>query len=67
MVTATFKLATPRGLGEERDGYEGPPTEADLRHDAADLLHRQIAAMNVDSFGVQPRRKLVEKYGVADA
>jgi type I restriction enzyme R subunit len=43
------------------DGDE-PRTEAEVRWSASDILHREVAAMNLDNFVVRPRRRLVEKY-----
>lgn len=37
-------------------------TEADLRRDTAELLQREVAAMNVDNFVVRPKRRLVERF-----
>ena len=36
--------------------------EADLRQQIADLLHTEVAAMNIENFIVRPKRQLVEKY-----
>jgi type I restriction enzyme R subunit len=47
-------------------GDAGPP-EADLRHETAETLRGEVAAMNVDNFVVRPKRKLVEVYAKPDA
>ena len=39
----------------------------DVRRETAELLRREVAAMNLDNFVVRPRRRLVEKYVVAEA
>src|SRR5262249_3775564 len=57
----------PRGLREPAVPFGGSFSEPDVRRDTADLLYRQVVGMNLDNFVVRPRRKLVEKYGKADA
>lgn len=47
--------------------HEGPDKEAELRREVADLLRREVAAMNVENFVVRPKRRLVEKYAKAEA
>ncbi|HWL81885.1 MAG TPA: DEAD/DEAH box helicase family protein [Roseomonas sp.] len=42
-------------------------TEVTLRHDVAQLLRSEVAAMNVDNFLVRPKRKLVETYAKPEA
>ena len=42
--------------------YGDPETEDAVRRSLADLLQREVAAMNVDNFVVRPRRRFVEKY-----
>ena len=42
--------------------YGDPETEDEVRWSVADLLQREVAAMNVDNFVVRPKRRLVEKY-----
>jgi type I restriction enzyme, R subunit len=42
-----------------------PPTS--LRRDVAEVLNREVAAMNLDNFVVRPKRRLVEKYAKPDA
>lgn len=37
-------------------------SHAELRDDVADVLHRQVQAMNMDNFLVRPRRRHVEAY-----
>jgi len=46
---------------------EGPEREDKLRQDVAALLHAEVAAMNLENFVVRAKRRLVEKYGKADA
>ena len=41
--------------------------ESDLRHETAELLRHEVAAMNTDNFVVRPRRELVEKFAEAKA
>ena len=42
--------------------YRDPKTEAEVRRAMSDLLHSEVAAMNLDNFVVRPRRRMVEKY-----
>ncbi|MBS0182660.1 MAG: DEAD/DEAH box helicase family protein [Nitrospira sp.] len=47
--------------------YGGPATKEDMRRSVADLLQREVAAMNLDNFVVRPHRRLVEKYAKPEA
>ena len=47
--------------------YGGPATKEDLRRSLAELLQREVAAMNLDNFVVRPHRRLVEKYSKPEA
>jgi type I restriction enzyme R subunit len=42
--------------------YGAPGTAAEVRSATADVLHREVAAMNLDNFVVRPHRRLVEQY-----
>lgn len=42
--------------------YEGPVSESALREALVDMLHNEVAAMNLENFVVRPKRRLVEKY-----
>lgn len=42
--------------------YDAAMTEEHLRHELAECLRAQVAAMNLHNFIVRPRRRLVEKY-----
>lgn len=42
--------------------YGDPSTEVDLRQVIADLLHTEVAAMNLENFVVRPKRRVIEKY-----
>ena len=42
--------------------YGDPTTDGAVRWSLADLLQREVAAMNLYNFVVRPRRRLVEKY-----
>ena len=44
-----------------------PKTDAELRHQVANLLHTEVAAMNSENFVVRPKRRLVEKYASSQA
>ncbi len=47
--------------------YGGPATKEDLRRSVAELLQREVAAMNLDNIVVRPHRRLVEKYAKPEA
>lgn len=47
--------------------YGGPSTQEDLRRSIAELLQREVTAMNLDNFVVRPHRRLVEKYAKPEA
>jgi type I restriction enzyme R subunit len=44
-----------------------PKTDAELRHQVANLLYTEVAAMNSENFVVRPKRRLVEKYASSEA
>ena len=54
-------------VNEEAQLRGDPTTEAEVRRSTSDLLHREVASMNVDNFVVRPRRRLIEKYAKPDA
>ena len=47
--------------------YGDPQTGGEVRWLVADLLQREVAAMNVDNFVVRPHRRLVETYARREA
>ena len=47
--------------------YGGPSIKEDMRRSVAELLQREVAAMNLDNFVVRPHRRLVEKYAKPEA
>src|SRR5690606_19613073 len=58
-VAEAVKGATPT--------YGDPKTDAEVRRAIAELLQREVAAMNLDNFIVRPHRRLVEKYSKPEA
>src|SRR5690606_36276720 len=58
-VAAAVKEATPT--------YGDPKTDEEVRRAVAELLQREVAAMNLDNFIVRPHRRLVEKYSKPEA
>jgi type I restriction enzyme R subunit len=44
-----------------------PESDEEVRAQVAALLHREVAAMNLDNFVVRPRRRLVETYARPEA
>jgi type I restriction enzyme R subunit len=49
-------------VAETRVRYGDPRTDDDVRQELIELLHGQVAAMNLDNFVVRPQRRLVEKF-----
>jgi type I restriction enzyme, R subunit len=47
--------------------YGGPSTKEEVRRSIAELLQREVAAMNLGNFVVRPHRRLVEKYAKPEA
>jgi type I restriction enzyme R subunit len=47
--------------------YGDPKTDEEVRGAVAELLQREVAAMNLDNFIVRPHRRLVEKYSKPEA
>lgn len=47
----------------QKDGEQ----QEELRGDVAALLHEEVASMNTENFVVRPHRRLVEKFGKAEA
>lgn len=68
-------LPEPRRLAAEDGTYAGKTTapevvvdtEEQLYHGTVDILHAEVAAMNVDNFIVRPRRKYVERFKQREA
>ena len=54
-------------VGEATPIYEDPKTNEEVRRAVAELLQREVAAMNPDNFVVRPHRRLVEKYAAPEA
>jgi len=59
--------AAPGMVKEPAATYGDPETDDAVRQSLAELLQREVAAMNLDNFVVRPRRRLVEKYAKPDA
>ncbi len=59
-------LAQPRAA-ESAPVFGDPRTDRQVREVVADLLRREVAAMNIDNFIVRPHRRLVEKYAKPEA
>jgi type I restriction enzyme R subunit len=47
--------------------YHDPQTDIEVRQDTSKILHREVAAMNLDNFVVRPKRRLVEKFAKPEA
>ncbi len=52
---------------EATETYGEPTSDAEVRRVVAELLQREVAAMNLDNFIVRPHRRLVEKYARPEA
>jgi len=58
----------PGGVVREPQAtYGDPRTGAEVRRSIGELLHGEVAAMNLDNFVVRPRRRVVEKYAKTEA
>lgn len=55
-------VASGAAVGEPEPAYGEPKTELGVRRAIGNLLHKEVAAMNLDNFVVRPRRRVVEKY-----
>jgi len=53
---------TTNKLKDAAATYNATTPETDLRQQIADLLHTEVAAMNIENFIVRPKRQLIEKY-----
>ncbi len=53
--------------GETRATFGDPTTEPEVRRSIGELLHKEVAAMNLDNFVIRPRRRIVEKYAARAA
>jgi type I restriction enzyme R subunit len=51
---------------KESSAYDEVSTEIGVRHAISELLHGEVAAMNLDNFVVRPKRRWVEKYAKPD-
>jgi type I restriction enzyme R subunit len=57
----------PTTVREPPPVYGDPATDTQVRQVVADMLQREVAAMNLDNFVVRPHRRLVEKYSKPEA
>lgn len=61
-LDARSKDALAAAVKEATGDYGDPKTDEEVRRAIAELLQREVAAMNLDNFIVRPHRRLVEKY-----
>jgi len=61
-LIAAERNDTTNKLKDAAATYNATTPETDLRQQIADLLHTEVAAMNIENFIVRPKRQLVEKY-----
>ena len=59
--------ATADRVRETPATYSDPATNVEVRQAVGELLHREVAAMNLDNFVVRPHRRIVEKYAKPEA
>jgi type I restriction enzyme R subunit len=57
----------PTVVRETQPVYGDPATDTQVRQVVAEMLQREVAAMNLDNFVVRPHRRLVEKYAKLEA
>ena len=57
----------PLEVHEDSPGIADPKTDAQVQHSVLALLHKEVAAMNLDNFLVRPKRRLIEKYARPEA
>jgi type I restriction enzyme R subunit len=67
LFTARLELISELDRTASHQAQKGISPEGVLREETAERLRAEVAAMNVDNFVVRPRRRLVEKYAVADS
>ena len=58
------KFADGQAMRQATGQYGDAGNDEILRRELANLLHMQVAAMNIDNFVVRPQRRLVEKYAI---
>ncbi len=69
-IAHQWGIPEPQSLAAEHGTYGGESTALDelvdteekLYYGTVDILHAEVAAMNVDNFIVRPRRKYVERF-----
>ena len=54
-------------LKDSTTTYNPSSPELSLRNQIAEILHREVSAMNSENFIVRPKRKLVEKYASSES
>jgi type I restriction enzyme R subunit len=54
-------------VGESTASYADPRTTREVRAATAEILQREVAAMNLDNFVVRSHRRLVEMYATPEA
>ena len=54
-------------IAEGTQTYGDPVSDRQVRAAVSDLLHAEVAAMNLDNFVVRPHRRVVEKYARPEA
>jgi type I restriction enzyme, R subunit len=67
LITELDKSCLRLRSGSRRSLSEVEVSEVELRHQVANLLHTEVAAMNCENFVVRPQRRLVEKYANSQA
>lgn len=67
-LDARAEAEPARRTADQRSAPKGlPDSEAEVRAQIAALLHREVAAMNLDNFVVRPHRRAVERFARPEA
>ncbi|MFZ5491926.1 MAG: DEAD/DEAH box helicase family protein [Pseudomonadota bacterium] len=71
LIGALDHWAETAGAPQIKDATPAPPghpeSEQEVRAQTVVLLHKEVAAMNLDNFVVRPHRRLVEQYAGLEA
>ncbi|PPJ64198.1 DEAD/DEAH box helicase family protein [Cuspidothrix issatschenkoi] len=61
------KIVDNPAISENPTSAKEPKTNAELRHQIANLLYTEVAAMNTENFIVRTKRQFVEKYANSES
>lgn len=66
-IDKRIAVGESRALNDSPAIYGDPDDDSGVRHAAAELLHRETAAMNLENFVVRPKRRIIERYAKSEA